>query len=161
MEFNHEENKRLCGTYPFLIPTNRFSGKRVNCGEKGFWPGSPDEIPEWDYEYTELDDMPDGWRIAFGEQMCAEIKQALLDEGGEKLLDEYRIVQIKEKYGSLRWYDAWTTDRIQQIIEKYENLSMRTCIDCGRPATRISRGWIAPYCDKCASPHREYDELKI
>jgi len=161
MEINREENKRLCNTYPFLIPSNRFSGKRINCGEKGFWPGAPDEIPEWDYEYTELDDMPDGWRIAFGEQMCAEIKQALLDEGGEKLLDEYRIVQIKEKYGSLRWYDSWTTERIQQIIDKYENLSMRTCIHCGRPATKISRGWISPYCDKCASPHGEYDELKI
>ena len=102
-----EENRHLCTLYPFLIPSNRFSGKRINCGEKGYWPGDPEEMPEWDYEFTELDDMPDGWRIAFGEQMCAEIKQALLEEGGEKLLNEYRILQIKEKYGLLKEIQAY------------------------------------------------------
>lgn len=32
----------------------------------GYWPGEPEAIPEYDYEYTELDSMPEGWRIAFG-----------------------------------------------------------------------------------------------
>ena len=146
---NIEKNKELCEKYPFLIPSNRFSGKRINCNEPGFWPGDPDNIPEWNYEFTELDDMPDGWRTAFGEQMCEEIKQALLDEGGEKFLNEYRIVQIKEKYGYLRWYDNWTTNKIQQIIGKYENLSMKTCINCGKPATKMTTGWIMPFCDDC------------
>ena len=73
------ENKRLVEEYPFLIPRNRFT----------------DEIPDdYDYTYTELDDMPDGWRKAFGEQMCAEIKEAL----GPDIYD-YRVIQIKEKYG--------------------------------------------------------------
>lgn len=147
-----KENKRLCDEYPFLIPSNRFSGKRINCNEKGYWPGSPEEQPpEWNYEYTELDDMPEGWRKAFGEQMCIEIKQALLEEGGEKLLDAYRIVQIKEKYGYLRWYDNFTTDKIQNIINKYEVISSKTCIKCGKPATKLSCGWICPWCDECAS----------
>lgn len=158
LEFSKEENKRLCDTYPFLIPSNPFSGKRINSGEKGFWPGSPDEMPEWDYEYTELDNVPDGWRLAFGEQMCAEIKQALVEEG---LLDDYRITQIKEKYGSLRWYSNFSTRKIERIIDKYEELSLRTCIVCGAPATKLSRGWICPYCDKCADPNEEFDELDI
>ncbi len=157
LEFSKKENKRLCDTYPFLIPSNRFSGKRINCGEKGYWPGDPDEMPpEWDYEYTELDDMPDGWRKAFGEQMCTEIKQALVEEG---LLDDYRITQIKEKYGCLRWYSNFSTRKVEQIINKYEELSLRTCIICGAPATRLSRSWICPYCDKCADPSEEFDEL--
>ena len=49
--------------------------------------------------YTELDSMDAGWRKAFGIQMCKEIKQALLDAGGRKLLHRYRISQIKEKWG--------------------------------------------------------------
>ena len=49
--------------------------------------------------YTELDAMDTGWRKAFGIQMCKEIKQALLDAGGRKLLHSYRISQIKEKWG--------------------------------------------------------------
>ena len=161
-----KENKRLCDAYPFLIPSNRFSGKRINSGEKGYWPGTPEVMPEWDYEYTELDEMPDGWRKAFGEQMCEEIKQALLryKDVGETLLDRYRIVQIKEKYGYLRWYDNFSTVEIQEIIRKYEIISQYTCINCGAPATKITRGWVMPFCDACVPentdtlPVREYWE---
>lgn len=94
-----EENKRLCDRYPFLVPWNRWSGKLITdcaAGETGFWPGDPDKIPEYEYEYTELDDMPNGWRDAFGKQMCEEIREALIEDGD---LDRWRIVQLKEKYG--------------------------------------------------------------
>lgn len=140
-----EYNRELCERYPFLIPANRFSGKRITEGA-GFWPGSPDSVPEWDYESTELDEMPEGWRIAFGEQLCAELK-AELEKAG--LLDSYRIVQIKEKFGSLRWYDNATSPELLAIIRKYTEISARTCVICGKPATRITMGWIAPFCDAC------------
>lgn len=72
-------NKYLCKTYPFLIPRNRWSGMRITGAQNGgYWPGDPEAIPEYDYEYTELDSMPEGWRIAFGIEMCEEIKQELL-----------------------------------------------------------------------------------
>lgn len=135
------ENKRLCKRYPFLRPRNRFDDIIM-------W-----EHPKWDwryhrpYEWTELDYMPDGWRKAFGKQMCEEIRNALIEDN---YLYKYRIIQIKEKYGSLRWYDWGSSRKVQDIINKYENLSIRTCICCGRPATKISLGWISPFCDKCA-----------
>ena len=136
-----ERNKELIEKYPFLMPYNVWTGEPIN---------------DYFYEYIWLDDMPVGWRNAFGLQMCEEIKQALLEEGGEKLLSEYRINQIKEKYGTLRWYDSWTTKKVQDIIHKYEALSARTCIQCGKPATRITTGWIAPYCDECIDDALEY-----
>ena len=145
MEYTKEQNRALCEKYPFLIPSNAFSGKRINEGA-GFWPGSPEEIPEWDYEFTELDHMPHGWRIAFGEQLCDELK-AELEKAG--ILDKYRIWQVKEKYGTLRWYDNVNTKAGYDILSKYEELSARTCIHCGKPATRITQGWISPYCDDC------------
>ena len=139
MDTTQEYNKQLIEKYPFLMPYN-------------VWTGKIDE--DYDYEYTWLDDMPDGWRKAFGEQMCQEIKDALLEEG-EQILMDYRIDQIKEKYGYLCWYDSWTTKKVQDIICKYEDLSARTCISCGKPATKISRGWICPWCDDCASEKLE------
>ena len=76
---NKEENRKLCEKYPFLIPRNRWSGMRITeAQDGGYWPGNPEAIPEYDYEYTELDSMPEGWRKAFGIQMCEEIKQELL-----------------------------------------------------------------------------------
>lgn len=133
-----EYNKQLCEKYPFLLPRNRWTGL---------------VHPDYDYSYTELDAMPDGWRKAFGEQICEEIKQELEENN---LLDQYRISQIKEKYGRLCWYDFGCTEKmLHEIIPKYEELSKCTCIRCGKPATKITLGWISPYCDDCC-PMSEY-----
>lgn len=99
--------------------------------------------------YTELDGMDGGWRKAFGIQMCKEIKRALLDAGGRKALHRYRIMQIKEKYGSLRWYDQGAPKDVNKIVEKYGYISEHTCVNCGRPADYITSGYILPYCEKC------------
>lgn len=129
-----EYNKDLVSAFPFLRPV-RFSS-------------AGDECEKYDYTYTELDDMPFGWRLAFGEQMCKEIYDELEKNN---CVDTYRIVQIKEKFGALRWYDNGGTDKIErEIIPKYEDISERTCIACGAPATKISTGWIMPFCDRCA-----------
>ena len=139
-----KKNKKLCKRYPFLIPRNRWTGKITWEKRKnkhiGWWYSAP-------YSYTELDAMPDGWRAVFGEQLCEELREELIKAN---YLDKYRITQIKEKYGSLRWYDNGNTEKGYEIIRKYEKLSYKTCINCGRPATKISTGWISPYCDKCA-----------
>lgn len=133
-----EYNKQLCKKYPFLLPRNRWTGL---------------VHPDYDYSYTELDAMPDGWRKAFGEQICEEIKQELEENN---LLDQYRISQIKEKYGRLCWYDFGCTEKmLHEIIPKYEELSKHTCICCGKPATKMTLGWISPYCDDCC-PMSEY-----
>ena len=133
--------KELKERYPFLIPRNRFTDKI--CDGIGM---TQEEYENW----SELDDMPDGWRKAFGEQMCEEIYQALLKNGGKEAVNKYRIIQIKEKWGYLHWYDSNGNTEINKIIRKYEDISEKTCIRCGKPATKISLGWISPYCDDCA-----------
>ena len=109
-------------------------------------------------KFTELDAMDKGWRKTFGIQICKEIKSALLKHG-RKALYKYRIMQIKEKWGELCWYDHYSTEEIFNIIRKYEDISRHTCIDCGAPATKMSTGWICPYCDNCIGD-REYTEIK-
>lgn len=132
-------NKELINKYPWLLPRNRFTDK-VN--------------PNYDYNYTELDDMPDGWRVAFGEQLCEEVNNELLTWEKEDY-DEFRILQIKEKYGELRFYVNYSSHALYEIIEKYTQLSRKTCIQCGKPARWISRGWIFPYCDDCLDPEKK------
>lgn len=107
--------------------------------------------------YTELDHMPDGWRKAFGIQMCKEIKKELIKCN---YLYKYRIMQIKEKFGTLRWYDNGSPEGcVNNVIDKYEDISYHTCIVCGKPATKISKGWISPYCDNCIGD-RQFNELE-
>lgn len=133
-----KENKKLVKEFPFLLPRNRWTGK----------------VPEdYDYSYTELDDMPIGWRKAFGIALCTELKEVLIKGN---ILDKYRISQIKEKFGELRWYDFGNTKEGFKIIGKYSDLSRKTCINCGKDATKISKGWIAPYCDDCIGDRSYY-----
>lgn len=149
-----KKNRELCERYPFLIPWNRWSGVLITeAGNGGFYPGDPETKVEYDWEFTELDSMPTGWRKAFGEQMCEEIRQALIEDDE---LDSWRIVQLKEKYGGMRLYDNGYKrgSRVPGIIDKYSLLSERTCIKCGKPATRITTGWICPYCDECCPDGR-------
>ena len=135
--------KRICKRYPFLIIRNWKTDKSI------------------EYPYTYLDDMPDGWKRVFGKQMCEEIRNVLIKGG---YLYDYRVIEVKEKYGGLRWYDNGAPSSIynelQDIIDKYEKLSYRTCRCCGRPATKISLGWISPFCDKCAGKLNERVKFK-
>lgn len=143
MNENIQKNKVLIERYPFLLPRNRLTDEVVG---------------DYDYHYTELDAMPEGWRIAFGEQMCEEIREELIKAG---CLDEYRISQIKEKYGSLCWYDFGATEKmLREIIPKYSKLSERTCIRCGKPATKISQFWISPWCDECAETIKQHERFE-
>ena len=110
--------------------------------------------------YTELDALDNGWRLKFGKQLCKDIKKSLLREGGRRKLKDYRILQIKEKWGRLCWYACGDTFEImEKIIPKYEELSYHTCINCGKPATKRSTGWICPYCDDCIGD-RDYIDIK-
>lgn len=96
--------------------------------------------------YTELGALPSGWRKAFGLQICRELKRALLEDGGRKRLNSYRIDQIKEKYGELCWYDHGGNEETNNIIAKYTYISRHTCITCGKSADYVTKGWVEPYC---------------
>lgn len=124
----------LCGKYPFLIPRYDWSGEIIE---------------DYDYTSTYLDDIPVGWKKAFGEMICEEIKQELIRCN---YLDEFRIIQAKEKFGGLRIYtNGEPVDcKVQQIIEKYSTLSENICIICGKPDVPMTHnGWSSPYCKKC------------
>ena len=105
--------------------------------------------------YTELDAMEPGWRKAFGIQMCKDIRRQLIKE---RKLFKWRIVQLKEKFGEMRLYSNFASDELYDIIDKYEWISYRTCGDCGKPATKISKGWVYPYCDDCIGD-RNFTEI--
>lgn len=117
-----ENNKKLIEKYPFL-----------ECV------GSP--------ETTWLDDLEPGWKIAFGENLCEELKEAI----NKEICRDFKIEQIKEKYGSLRFYaSGYDYDGlVDTTICKYEELSRYICGHCGKIATKITRGWIYPLCDDC------------
>ena len=141
-----QENKELLEKYPWLYPVSEYTGK---------------PLENYDYSFTWMDDIPLGWNIAFGKQMVEELG-ALLEKYNYQ--DEYSICQIKEKFGGLRWYDnGFPTEGYEEYkkwLDKYEELSYKTCIDCGKPAKYFTRGWITPICEDCAKEY-EYTEKQL
>lgn len=99
--------------------------------------------------FTELDAMPTGWRKRFGIQMCKELKQAIKKSPDKNYMKSFRIVQIKEKFGDLRFYVNLHSPEVTRVINKYEYISQYVCINCGDDAVKSTLGWISPYCEKC------------
>lgn len=106
--------------------------------------------------YTELDGLDKGWRKAFGEDLCKELRKALWKEGGLKAILHFRITQIKEKWGCLYLYYSGGGEEVEKVISRYETISFKTCIVCGKPATYRTTLWISPYCDDCVGPNDPY-----
>lgn len=132
-------NKKLIKQYPWLQPLD--------------WYGRP--IKHFDYSSTWLDDMEPGWCIAFGMMMVKEIDAILHKAHYER---EYQVVQIKEKYGALRWYDNGAPheiyDELQQVKDKNSYLSENICAHCGKPDVYMTfSGWDYPLCEECWNTH--------
>ena len=103
------------------------------------------------------DEIPIGWRDSFFENMCDDLIATL-----GNYINEFEIIQLKEKYGSMRLYWNWKdenifteeqihnlTNTIQDVISKYETISYHTCVRCGKPSTGYTKPWILPVCDEC------------
>lgn len=61
---------------------------------------------------------------------------------------EYKIYNIKDKFGGIRISVGNVADEGQDIVMKYENRSCKTCETCGEPATRRTiKNWIYVRCD--------------
>ena len=150
-ELRKEYNIELVERYPWVVPPDRYDPLYVH---------PQDTNPKYDYSWTMLDDLPDGWRLAFQDELCEEIQQEY-----EKLTPDQReafyIVQTKEKFGGMRMYMSFYVDSIEGIIEKYSRKSECLCVVCGKPATYISTGWICPWCDDHIESDRINGYVKI
>ena len=62
---------------------------------------------------------------------------------------QVRAVQVKEKFGGLRFYVNNEDEYIRGLIAMAESFSFRTCEDCGSPGSPRAGGWIRTLCDGC------------
>lgn len=75
---------------------------------------------------------------------------SLIREMSERLKDtNVKVVQVKSKFGGLRYYVNGTTSENYLIITKAETASYHICEDCGEPGTTRPGGWVMTLCDSC------------
>lgn len=60
-----------------------------------------------------------------------------------------RVHQVKEKFGTLRFYASRYPEGILEVIHEAERRSAVTCEDCGAAGELKQGGWLRTLCDGC------------
>lgn len=89
------------------------------------------------------------WGFEHGAGWYELIKK--LSEDITKISPETEAVQVKEKFGGLRFYVVNATDEVYKLIDEAEAESFKICEKCGsrENVTTGGRSWIYTLCDKC------------
>ena len=66
-------------------------------------------------------------------------------------------MQVKEKFGTLRFYYSGGDDIVRGIERMADSMSAVTCEECGIPGRIRHGGWISTHCDEHARAHGKYD----
>ena len=85
----------------------------------------------------------DGW-FKLVDQLSADITALDKKNGSETI-----AVQVKEKFGGLRYYVESGSDAVYDLIDAAEEESLKTCEMCGEPGELRGVGWVSTMCDKC------------
>jgi hypothetical protein len=88
------------------------------------------------------------------EQRAREVKRGQEGEFGMPRtphVPQVIVTQVKEKFGTLRFYYIGGDDYISGLVSMAESMSAVTCEVCGTPAKAKDDGWIRTLCDSHAS----------
>ena len=132
-----ERDKALCAKYPKIFRNRRGDPKQT--------------LMCFGFEHD------DGWYDII-DTLCHTIQHHLDWKRGR---DEFKTltdaewdeghgtvaVQVKEKWGGLRFYVSNSDDYIDGAISLAESLSLRTCEQCGAPGKPRGGGWVRTLCD--------------
>jgi len=68
--------------------------------------------------------------------------------------------QVKEKYGTLRFYVHSATDEAWDLIDEAELESSVTCEVCGEEGETRDDGWVSTMCNKCRADQLGKDQYR-
>ena len=81
-------------------------------------------------------------------ERCEEmIKNPLRDV--PELVPQVTLDQVKEKFGTLRFYYTGGDEYIDGLVSMAESMSAVTCETCGNPGEQTRGGWIKTICKPC------------
>jgi hypothetical protein len=128
-------DQQLCEKYP-LIFADRNKSMQETCMCWGFEHG-------------------DGWYNII-DSLCANIQNHIDWQTKQgKTVPQVVATQVKEKFGTLRFYYNGGDDVIDGMVRMAESWSAVACEECGAPGTQNSQGWIKTLCE---THRRERDE---
>ncbi len=130
-----ELDKLLCEKYPKML-VNRNKPMTETCMCWGF-------------------DCGDGWYNILN-QLMGNIQHHIdwKNRNGE-VVPQVTLDQVKEKFGTLRFYYTGGDEYIHGMVAMAEAMSGVTCEGCGNVGERKGGGWIHTYCEPCEIKREE------
>ena len=164
---NEVLDKQLCEKYPLLFK-DRHADMRTTAMCWGFSHGDGwfniIDVLCW-HLHHKYDDAKERYEYLstrlgkpkWGDEITSKtvlVYQDDIDAAKAKMEEEAALVptvsQVKEKFGTLRFYVNGATETQYNYISFAESMSGRTCEECGSPGKRLGRGWIYTSCKEHA-----------
>lgn len=159
-----EFDERLCRDYPEIFKDRQGDARKTlmcfgfECGD-GWYPlldflcrsmmnSSRNAQRKVDYIREQLTQDPTQWNDWQKKSYSAEALAEAEKELAQALVDIPVAVQVKEKFGGLRFYVSGGTEAHQDMINMVEALSYRVCEECGSmmDTTTYTMGWHSTLC---------------
>ena len=125
-----ELDQKLCEKYPKIF-ANRYADETTTAMCWGF-------------------ECRDGWYQLI-DTLCDTI-QGYIDRNkkyNDIEIPQVVAIQVKEKFGTLRFYHDGGDDVIRGMVWLAENLSAEICENCGNPGELVKSNWIQTLCNTC------------
>lgn len=143
-----ELDQRLCDRYP-LIFRDRNADMRVTAMCWGFdhgdgWYDIIDQLCQGIQNHIDWSQECHDRDVTWNEQHAHEARPVT------DVVPQVVATQIKEKFGTLRFYYTGGDDVIEGMVSMAEAMSSRVCETCGAPGSLRGRGWFYTACDQHA-----------
>jgi len=94
-----------------------------------------------------------GW-YSLIDELCGKIERLIDEKYPSFKTDEdfrFEVLQVKEKYATLRFYVSTAPEEIFDLIDEYERMSANICENCGTSPAKIinKNGWYVTRCENC------------
>lgn len=120
-----DKDKALCKKYPLIFAErHRSMQETAMC---------------WGF------DCGDGWYDLI-DALCGRLQSMTDYNPNNDRFPQIVATQVKEKYGSLRFYVRTASDYQDGVIDMAESMSYHICEVCSAPGTPNKEGWIRTTC---------------
>ena len=154
-----ELDQLLCEKYPKLM-VNRNKPMIETCMCWGFecgdgWFNIIDRLMGNIQHHIDWKEKQRNWAINFNSTASPEGMRPVPESIPQVTLD-----QVKEKFGTLRFYYSGGDEYINGLVSMAESMSGVTCEQCGSPGTTGGQGWITTLCETHRAAREERQLLK-
>lgn len=143
---NQKLDQQLCERYPKIF-ANRHEDMTTTAMCWGFdcgdgWFNILDQLCSQIQHHIDWKEKQRNWAIDFNSKAAQEEMRVVPES-----IPQVVAYQVKEKFGTLRFYYNGGNERISGMVALAEGMSAVSCERCGCPAKIRGDGWVQTLCD--------------